>query len=801
MLERPLAIAVLLCASLAATSAPGRDGFDTGAFPTELAVMPGIVAGPSASPLGAWLRLRGFQNAPTQSGLVALESAGRQPAADRIAEVRAALAKLRSSGYRVACKLRWERVWPSGARPGPEWGNRAPLNLREAHARARALAETYGDLVDAWEFENEPDIGFFADNADVFAAYYKAVSLGLSAGRPAGSPGRSRVVMPALALPPGPYADQFFANGVLPYTEGVNLHYYGFSIDYADAHARLRERIETAPSASIPHTTAMRRARPLARIARTLPVFVTEWGYPRLDGHMAQTVEGRVRQWRHFRAIQLENERLGVAAPMAFYLPPCFEYAAKEFGLTMPPAERRAAHFGFAAAAAPESTGAGVFRAGGLTFTPADFGAPGAEPWMRRIGERVGDAEASPALAWLTERAARPAWEKISPRAGHFRSPRRSAGPGFVGDWRAPAEPASPVVLDFAAGPDAVPVKAYVGYLLGLRRAGGWPPGGRPSGEDWRTGAGTLILYNFGAAPAEVRLPWPEGMRPADETRAAESDLHLVLAPGERREIAVRLGVRGEAFAASELRLTADVRSGGAASDSRWAARVYPMPDGHAPGEGRAFDFDSATAARNRTWLLSRPRAADETTLENQGRWLASPGLRVEETATGWRFHVDAFPGVGMSPAVAELPLPDFWAPWENGLLLGYEYRIWPASLELREPVLPDAPDAALRHQTGKAGDVMESYLRTRTGALYSTQPRLSPNASWARYQRPVESLTPSFAGRLAAPLRPERERPAALVFFFRPAGLPTTFEVRAASLAPWKIPPDEATRGAADKR
>lgn len=790
MLERPLVLAVLLCAPFAASSAPDRAGFGTSTFPAELAIAPGIVAEPAAAPLGGWLRIRGFSNAPTRFSLAALEGAERAQAAARIEETRASLARLRADGYRVICKLRWERVWPSGARPGAERGNRAPLDLREAHARARALAETYGDLVDAWEFENEPDIGFFADNADVFAAYYKAVSLGLSAGRPAEAAGRSRVVMPALALPPGPFADQLFANGVVPYTEAVNLHYHGFGMDYADAHARLRERLASA--APVPSATECgpRRLRPAAPPGRALPVFVTESGYPRLDAHDAQTVEGRARQWRHFRAVQLENERLGVAAPMTFYLPPLLENAAKEFGLAMPADERRAAHFGFAAPTAPAPSGPEMFRAGGLTFVPADFGAPRAEPWMRRIGFHVGDAEASPALAWLAECAAPPATADSAKQAGHFRSPPRSVGPGFVGDWRVNAEPPSPVIMDFVGGEDTLPVKAYVGYLLGLRRVAGWPPGNKPDGRDWRTGAGSLVLYHFGNTPAEVRLRWPEGMRPDDKTRAAETELRLDLAPGERREIPVRLGVRGEVFAANELSLVARVRSGGTQTDSRWAARVYPMPDGHAPGESRAFDFPAEAAVGNRAWLLARPRADDETTLQEQGRWLASPGLRVEETASGWRFHVDSFPGVGMSPAVAELPLPDDWSPWEHGLLFGYDYRIWPASLDLREPLLPEAPDPKFRHQTGKAGDVMESYLRTRTGALYSTQPRLSPGSAWARYQRPVESLTPGFAGRLAAPLRVEKERPAALVFFFRPAGLPTTFEVKGISLARWSTPP-----------
>jgi hypothetical protein len=131
--------------------------------------------------------------------------------------------------------------------------------------------------------------------------------------------------------------------------------------------------------------------------------------------------------------------------------------------------------------------------------------------------------------------------------------------------------------------------------------------------------------------------------------------------------------------------------------------------------------------------------------------------------------------------------LPDDWSPWEDGLVLSYDYRIAPASFALRQKLRSDDADETRRSQTGMLNDIMESYLRTRTGTMYSTLPRLGPNLVWKRYNQPAESLTPGFPGRIAPPLRVDRERPAALVFFFRPAGLPTTYEIRAPRLGHYR--------------
>ena len=768
--------------------ARGGGGFDTAAAPDTAATWLGLDRAPVLSRDVCWLRIRGLTNAPVRAG----EAASDAELDDEIAELRANLAVLRAAGYRSACMVRWSSDAWSAVRTGGGAGSRAPLDLRECHERARALAATYGDLVDAWEIENEPDIPFFADNADVFTAFYKALALGLAEGRGAGktegekAPGRprlaalevalpmlrnpkarraplqftpvsgSRVVMPAMGLPPGPYFAQTLENGLLSYTEGFNYHYYGFAMDYPGVYGQFRDGLG-------PRMVGAREATPGG--FRRLPVFVTEWGYSLLDGREAQTVEGRVRQWRFFGQVARENERLRVAAPMAFLLPPYHEHEAKEFGLAMPPAERAAAHYGFPLEAGTGEGARGPFQAGGLAFAPGDFGTGSVEPWMRRIGERVGDAEASPALAWLLERAA-------------ARDGRASR------DWPVRTEPPSPVVLDFIAGAGTQAVKTYHGYWLsGVREESGNGPG--LAGKRARAGRGTLVAYNFSSQAAEVRLAWPAEMGPESEELATGCGALLQLRPGERREIPVVVRARADAFLPSEARLAGAVRCGGARTVARWASRFYAAPDNYVARERRDFFFPAEAGRANRARLLARAHAPEEPALNPAGRWLVSDGVRVEETTAGWRLHVERLPGVALRPAVAELPLPEGWT-MPAGTVLSYDYRLVasPGAVELRA----DDPDPGRRRQTGRDGAIAESYIRTANGNLFSTVPRLSPKSDWRHYNQSAETFTMFFLGRTGLPWQFEKNEAAALVFFIRPTQLPAVFEVRDPQLARYGV-------------
>jgi hypothetical protein len=56
------------------------------------------------------------------------------------------------------------------------------LDLSEAYEHGRKLGATFGDLVDAWEVDNEPDLGFVPESAERYTAFLKAMYLGLQRG-------------------------------------------------------------------------------------------------------------------------------------------------------------------------------------------------------------------------------------------------------------------------------------------------------------------------------------------------------------------------------------------------------------------------------------------------------------------------------------------------------------------------------------------------------------------------------------------------------------------------------------------
>ena len=282
-----------------------------------------------------------------------------------------------------------------------------PLDLREAYAYARAVAQAAYPQVAAWEIENEPDLYGTMANPEEYAAFLKAVALGLQAGSEAAErgaetsgfrnpklqanmvrpppPARPLILPGGLGLAPGPFFKQLEANDAFSYVDGLNFHYYSYPEDFSDEYRLFEDAL--LRSDGLPATGARRRL---------LPVFLTEYGYGLMSGEAARTVEGRVRQWRFFSVRAPQLQALGITGPMAFYMPPYFEAGTNEFGL------------GMARAGGGEQpgAGAGARRAGGLCFQPADFGLTVAPPWMRWIGTPVDDTEASPALAFLADQPA-----------------------------------------------------------------------------------------------------------------------------------------------------------------------------------------------------------------------------------------------------------------------------------------------------------------------------------------------------------------------------------------------------------
>lgn len=682
------------------------------------AIMPTVEGAGLAGRSGDWLRIRGLHQ-------VEMDPVKR-------AAEREAMAALHTKGYQLSCLTRCDPAGWAGVRPGKGPGNRSPLDLREAFARGCELREAYGDLVDAWEFDNEPDILSFTGNADVFAAYHKAIALGLGLGREdSRREARALVLMAAPGLPPGPHFEQLGRNGYFSYTEGFNFHYYGFARDFTGVYEQFRDAVGASGS------RAGGSVLPRGGVSETRrwPVFITEWGYSLLDGVEARTTEGRVRQWRFFQDVARQTERLGVAAPMAFLIPPYFEHNMKEFGLTMTSAT-------------------------GLNFRPEHFGAKKAEPWMEGIGAKWGDAGwvASPALAWLEARAA-------------------EGGRRRVRDWVVRTEKASPVVLDFIAGWATQAVKACDGYFLCDMDY--------LNGKDLprRLGRGTVVLYNFGTEAADVKLAWPVELLPLDAEGPLTGSWRLE--PGERREVPVMASVDGDGYRLTEVSLAAEVQVGEARTMARWASRFYPNPAGMLEAARRDFRFGLEHTAANRRLVEHRSLAPEEPALRRDGRWLVTDGVAVEEIDGGWRFHLTRFPGVGMRPAVAELPLPTGWH-FESDEVFSFNYRLLdgPGAVDLRW----DHPDATRRRQTGNFGMIAEPYFRTTDGKLFSAGSRLSPSLRWGRFQHGAEAFGMRFLGRTAPPWRFEENQPAALVFFLRPSRLPAVFEVQDPHLARWTV-------------
>ncbi|MCS6245865.1 MAG: hypothetical protein H2172_18715 [Opitutus sp.] len=160
--------------------------------------------------------------------------------------------------------------------------------------------------------------------------------------------------------------------------------------------------------------------------------------------------------------------------------------------------------------------------------------------------------------------------------------------------------------------------------------------------------------------------------------------------------------------------------------------------------------------------------------LVEQGRWLATAGVRVEEAGGLWRFHIDTLPAEPLRPAMVELALPEGFKV-DREMLLVLERRLKAAQLN------PGA--GAPRPNGGKLGAMMDVYFRTENGNLYQTWPRLRVTGTWEGYAESLGNFTMGFFGRAELPWRFFENKPVALVFFLRAAEVPTVFEVKGARI------------------
>jgi hypothetical protein len=165
-----------------------------------------------------------------------------------------------------------------------------------------------------------------------------------------------------------------------------------------------------------------------------------------------------------------------------------------------------------------------------------------------------------------------------------------------------------------------------------------------------------------------------------------------------------------------------------------------------------------------------------EPVLQEQGRWLVTLGVRVEESGGLWRFHVEGLPAEPLRPAMVELPLPvGFKIEPETMVLLERRYALGTSKSGVE--------GRRQKPNEGIARTMMDVYFRTENGNLFQTWPRLPVTGEWASYAENTENFTMGFFGRAAMPWRLSENRPVSLVFFLRAADLPMVFEVKGARI------------------
>lgn len=391
---------------------------------------------------------------------------------------------------------------------------------------------------------------------------------------------------------------------------------------------------------------------------RSLPVFLTEYGYGLLGREARFTAAGRARQQAWFAAVAAQTRRLGLDRAMAFVLRPYLERDFNEFGLleTAPNGRRQAQGAEVAGPALVAGPNIPVDRGrkaevGSQRSGVREQGTQVPTPEALRTGARWGHNVVSPALATLLASGLKP----VSERA-----------------WGVPAATRSPVVIDFVPDRGLVQAKTSCGYYMTGDHGRGLPADGR------------LVLYNLSDRTRTGTLTLQGD---AWSLAGGERCETLSLPPGERREIPVRIRPGGSVFK---------------------------------PDVARAF------------WRAKWPvRNARHPMQENQAVEPKQPGPAVRTTQT-------------VTPSHAT-----------------------PRPLARPEP-----------HQA-----LFDVYFRTRNGNLYRTWQRLRASDRWQPYFERLGNYTMAFYGRARRPWRFSDNRPAALVFIFRPDRLPATFEIRDAQV------------------
>ena len=371
----------------------------------------------------------------------------------KVDETRYSFLRIRQHGLRTCVMLRM---------PVRDWKVKyLPDNLSESYEHGRKLGAAFGDVVDAWEIDNEPDLGFVPESSERYTAFLKATYLGLNAGiaeaqrtnvaqnnatlptadrppftesrapstvnrqpstaprspavnrHPSTVPSEPLVLMGSLGLPPGPWLERFAANDGFAYTDGFNYHYYGYAEDFTGVYRQHEAAATELTANSIGQDrrnlvfesgiNSGLRFQVSGFRQKNLPIFLTELGYGHLGPITAGAKEGRLRQWRWFRIVGDQVDALHIEGPMAFYLPPYLENGAIEYGLTAKPVSE-------SGDAQSKPSNSSTWTAGGITYHPNDFAedqdsghqstTSSSLAWASHIGLKIAGNELTPAGAW-----------------------------------------------------------------------------------------------------------------------------------------------------------------------------------------------------------------------------------------------------------------------------------------------------------------------------------------------------------------------------------------------------------------
>lgn len=721
--------------------------FDAGYEPEPLRDLL-IQAGLTSAPENSWLRLRGMERSAVLSADGKDESPWRGVTPTvTIAERRQALSELRQAGYRLVGFLRWSsQSWAGGVRSDQPL-RRTPLDLREAYERSRRLAETYGDLIDYWEIENEPDISFVEENPETYAAFLKACHLGILAGGGKEAAG-SRVLMAPLALPPGPYFQAFVANDGMRHTDGFNYHYYGYAEDFTGVYLQFRDAVQRVAGSPVAG------AGESIFSTRFLPV-PADWKpqVQRQFNHSAElSAENRLRlqqlplardeprlvedgRWLVSPGMHVEETpegwRFHVSAPAPGPLRPAMAELPLPSGWTLNPEYQLA----FEHRLAPAPDLAGVTPSAVPTALPATPQQP-----LAAFGYDEGNSNDLPAPSLRPDSVIRQLPVFLTEYGyGLLSKDSRSTAEGRE-QQRAWFEAVTPQIQRLGIeGAMAFLLRPYIerGHNeFGLLMTAETAPSGPQSVSPW------------GALQASPALDWllqPEGM-PLDARSwpiftAAPTPvvIDFVAGPG----LIMAKSYRGHLLQGSDAEGHLILYNLGA-----------HIVTGELDLEGSAWSLDGdlrrqriSLAPGSRTMVPVRihPRSDRFSAHAAQARF------RVLETGT---------PAPTKEQPVAAPVAAN--APSSTGL--------------------PKTPPVQSTAPAARSAD-FESYLRTRNGNLFQTWPRLQARDEWQWYNEQLANFTVAFFGRAHLPWSLAENEPAALVFFFRPNEFPAVYEIRHAQI------------------